>query len=109
MAGSDDLLDSTGTDRWGLVDFRGDYISLPDLKARAGALQREAMRSKLAGDHKRAVAIYRELLPHVRLLDELEVFAQPPGMPEQLILRAIELEEAGDVPPVYVDEACADR
>jgi hypothetical protein len=51
------------------------------------------MSAKMSGDHKKAVALYRELLPHVRVLDELEALDMPQGMSSQLVERAIELAE----------------
>lgn len=95
MADHDRMLDTAEAARWGLVRVQGDYISLNDLKEKARSLQNEAVRAKLAGNHKRAVQLYRELLPHVRILDELQVFGSPAGMAEQLVQRAIDVAELG--------------
>ena len=76
-----------------MVNYNGGYVNGFDLEEQALQLQNQAMTAKLGGDHKLAVALYRELLGMVRALEETDAFALPEGMPAQLVLRAIELEE----------------
>lgn len=99
MAGSDCMLDHVGASGRGLVPFRGGYIHLNDLMATAIRLQDEATEAKAKGDHARAVELYQELLPHVQLLEELDAFKLPQGLPTQQVQRAIEIEEAQGQPP----------
>jgi hypothetical protein len=93
MAGSDCMLDRAGAAERGIASFRASYLSLNDLLARARVLQDAAMAAKLRGDHTGAVALYRELLPHVIALEEMKAFPLPTGFPTQLVERAIEIEE----------------
>jgi hypothetical protein len=57
------------------------------------------MQLKLAGDHKGAVATYRDLLGVVRELEQLGALSWPSGLPTQVVQRAIELEENDGVVP----------
>lgn len=101
MAGSDCMLDRAGAAERGIASFRASYISLNDLLARARALQDAAMAAKMRGDHTGAVALYRELLPHVIALEEMNAFTLPTGFHAQLVERAIEIEETGGKTPTY--------
>lgn len=94
MADSDYMLDGAEASRRGFILFRGGYVRLDDLLASAIQLQDAATAAKERGDHAKAVELYQELLPHVQLLEELDAFKLPKGLPEQQVLRAIEIEEA---------------
>ncbi len=94
MSDSDCMLGGAEASRRGFIPFRGGYIRLDDLMATAIKLQDDAAAAKERGDHAKAVELYQELLPHVQLLEELDAFKLPKGLPEQQVQRAIEIEEA---------------
>jgi len=95
MVHSDVMLDHPGSTVRGLIQFRGSYYLIDDLTEEAQVLQNKAMQAKLAGQHKEAVALYRELIPYLATLDDLGVFGSLSGLPVQIAKRTIEqLEEA---------------
>ncbi len=102
MAGSDYMLGSAEASGRGLISFRGSYVQLDDLMATAIKLQDEATEAKARGDHTKAVELYQELLPYVQLLEQLDAFKLPQGLPTQQVQRAIELEEAQARPPSHL-------
>jgi hypothetical protein len=78
----------------GLILFNGKYLHVEELAATARALQHKALSYKASGDRARAVALYRELIPYLDKLDDLEVSVLPRGLQSQVARRTIEqLEE----------------
>ena len=89
------MLDTSGSSLRGLVQFRGSFYFVEELTDKAKSLQSEAMRAKLAGEHKKAVQLYRELIPYLSVLDDLGLFGCLSGLPVQIAERTIEqLEDA---------------
>lgn len=107
MSTDDRMLDGAGAARRGFLPYQGGYVNVPETIEKATSLQQAAMSAKLAGDHTLAVTLYRRLLPIVKILDKLEVLDMPYGMPTQLVMRAIELEEQGGLPPIVTAEPCS--
>lgn len=93
MPNSDRMLQAVDALSRGLVPYEGGYIGVDDLLGVAHRLQECAMRHKLTGNHQCAVALYRQLLPIVRQLDELQVLPGPVGLASQIAQRAVEIEE----------------
>lgn len=78
----------------GLIFFNGKYFHVEELTVTARALQYKALSYKASGDCARAVALYRELIPYLDKLDELEASSLPRGLQTQVAKRTIEqLEE----------------
>jgi len=78
----------------GLVLFNGKYLHVEELATTARVLQHKALSYKASGDRARAVALYRELIPYLDKLDELELSLLPRGLQTQVARRTIEqLEE----------------
>ncbi len=92
MANNDIMLNSFRST--GLVRLGDKWYSMRELVEEATALQNKAMQAKLAGDHKTAVQLYRELIPYLSKLDALGTFGGLSGLPVQIAKRTIEqLEE----------------
>lgn len=94
MASSDRMLSGSIDPRRGYAYFRNSYVPVTELLSTAMRLQAEAQAAKLAGDHNKAVELYRSLLDYVCVLDDLDACDLPSGMPTQLVQRAIELSES---------------
>lgn len=78
----------------GLVQFNGKFFHIEEFLAKARVLQSTALSAKARGDRAKAVALYRELIPYLDKIDELELAHMPRGLQTQIAKRTIEqLEE----------------
>jgi hypothetical protein len=82
-----------------VLRFGASLEEISVLIEKAQRLQQSGMQLKLSGDHRGAVAVYRELLGVVRELEQLGALSWPYGLPTQVVQRAIELEENDGVIP----------
>jgi hypothetical protein len=72
---------------------RFSYSRLVAARDHGRQLQERADRARKAGDYRKALARYSELLPVVSFLEEAGQTGLPPGMSMQLLQRGIELAE----------------
>lgn len=78
----------------GLVQVHGKFFHIEELVDKARTLQHRALTAKAEGNMPRAVALYRELIPYLDKIDELEMLQVPRGLQTQIAKRTIEqLEE----------------
>jgi hypothetical protein len=78
----------------GLVQLNGKFFHVEELVVKARLLQNAALSAKATGNRPRAISYYRELIPYLDKLDELEVLHVPRGLQTQIAKRTIEqLEE----------------
>ena len=78
----------------GLVQLKGKFFHVEELVTRARTIQHKALTAKAAGNMPYAVALYRELIPYLDKIDELDMLQLPRGLQTQIAKRTIEqLEE----------------
>lgn len=81
----------------GLVRFRGSYVFVEDVVAKAKSLQDDALVARKEGRYEDAVALYRQLIPYLVKLDELDTHPFPKGLQVQIAERTIEQLESSAV------------
>lgn len=78
----------------GIIQFGNAFYFLEELIECARKIQQRALRAKLTGSRHEAILLYRELIPYLDKLDDLDAFELPRGLQTQVARRTIEQLES---------------